>query len=92
MTWVRGPSFARPGGRTKFAGELPPSVVDGFLESWVRWREACADVRSAYESWGTCKSAQRPLAFAAYCAALDREEQAAGVYSVCTARLRAAKR
>jgi hypothetical protein len=69
-----------------------PSLADEFLDSWVSWREACEDVRSAYEHWGTCEASQRPLAFASYHAALDREDQAARVYSVWTDRLRAAER
>jgi hypothetical protein len=38
---------------------------------------------SAYERWQQFKLAQRGLAFARYRAALDREEQAARVYSIC---------
>jgi hypothetical protein len=43
----------------------------------------CEAVHSAYECWQQCKLAQRGLAFARYRAALDREEQAARVYSIC---------
>jgi hypothetical protein len=66
------------------------SLLDEFLDSWVCWREACEDVRSAYERWGRCETPQRGLAFASYRAALDREGHAAGVHSVWTDRLRAA--
>ena len=62
------------------ARERFPSLVDGLIESWVRWREACEEVRSAYDRWGQDKPAQRPLAFASYRAALEREDQAARVY------------
>jgi hypothetical protein len=64
--------------------------ADEFLHSWVCWREACEDVRSAYEGWKTSKTSQRGTAFANYRAALDREDQAASVYSGWTDRLRAA--
>ena len=64
------------------------SLGDEFIESWVWWREACEDVRSAYERWGQCKPAQRDLAFASYRAALDREDQAARVYSMFVNRVR----
>ena len=64
------------------------SLVDEFTESWVFWREACEDVRSAYERWGQCKPGQRGLAFASYRAALDREDQAARVYSMFVNRVR----
>jgi hypothetical protein len=63
-------------------------LVDGLVESWVCWREACEDVRSAYDCWGQSKAAQRALAFTSYCAALDREDQAAHVYSIHVQRVR----
>jgi hypothetical protein len=53
------------------------ALVDGYLASWFRWREACEDVRGAYDVWRTCARPQRALAFASYRAALDREEHAA---------------
>jgi hypothetical protein len=46
---------------------------DKFLESYVSWREEAATVQTAYDQWQTGEA----LAFAAYHAALDREEQAA---------------
>jgi hypothetical protein len=68
--------------------EGSPSFVDDYFGAWVCWREACEDVRSAYKRWARCGAAQRGLAFASYRAALDREEQAAGVYSALTDRIR----
>ena len=67
------------------------SLVDDFILSWVSWREACEDVRSAYECWQRCKTAQRGLAFASYRAALDREDQAARVYSMRVDQVRDAR-
>jgi hypothetical protein len=46
---------------------------DEFLDSYVSWREEAATVQTAYDHW----QAGETLAFAAYHAALDREEQAA---------------
>jgi len=69
----------------------PDEFVDEFIDSWVCWREACEDVQRAYERWGKCTTSQRVLAFASYRAALDREDQAARVYSVWTERLGAAR-
>ena len=63
------------------------AIVDEFLDSYVSWREACEDVRAAYERWGTSKPPQRTLAFGWYRAALDREEHAARVHSDLAARL-----
>jgi hypothetical protein len=56
-------------------------VADEFLESYVCWREACEDVRAAYERWGRASPAHRGLTFETYRAALDREERAARVHS-----------
>jgi hypothetical protein len=55
--------------------------TDEFLESYICWREACEDVRSAYGRWATCASGERALGFAAYRAALEREELASGIHS-----------
>jgi hypothetical protein len=55
--------------------------VDDVIERYVYWRAACAGVDSAYAVWHTARRGQRRLAGAAYVAALDREQQAALVYS-----------
>jgi hypothetical protein len=47
------------------AGLTLASLVDEFVEGWVRWREACDEVRSAYESWQQCKTGKRALLGAA---------------------------
>jgi hypothetical protein len=67
------------------------SSVDAFMDSWVDWREACEDVRDAYERWGRAQAPERGLAFLSYHAALGREEQAALVHAMTTERLRAAE-
>jgi hypothetical protein len=54
--------------------------TDEFLESYVCWREACEDVRIAYRRWASCTSGERDLGFAAYRAALEREERASGIH------------
>ena len=64
------------------------AVVDEFVESYVCWREACEDVRAAYQRWATTSPPQRTLAYDWYRAALDREEDAAQVHSKLAARLR----
>jgi len=55
--------------------------TDEFLESYDRWREACEDVHIAYGRWASCTSGERGLGFAAYRAALEREERASGIHS-----------
>ena len=68
------------------ADSKPPtelsSVVDRFIESWVCWREACEDVRSAYQWWAACEGSQRGLAFDSHRTALDREQDAARTHSL----------
>ena len=56
-------------------------LADGFIESYVFWREACKDVHATYERWRTCKPRKRGLAFGSYRAALDREVHAARVHA-----------
>jgi hypothetical protein len=58
---------------------------DQFLESYVSWREEAATVQTAYDQW----QAGEALAFAAYRAALDREEQAANALSRSVERISA---
>jgi hypothetical protein len=53
------------------------SRVDEAFESWVAWRAACRRVDESYRRWVTAPRAQRGLAFAGYCAALDLEEESA---------------
>jgi hypothetical protein len=90
MIWLHKRNSARePAERNPSATSLE-SIVDEFLESYVRWREACEDVRAAYEGWGTCRPPQRLLGFNWYRAALDREEAAARLHSKRVDRLRTA--
>lgn len=64
------------------------SLTDEFIESYVCWREECVLLEEAYETWRTAPLADRGLAFAAYTAALDREQQAASVLRTRAERLR----
>ena len=57
-------------------------LTDAYIESYVDWREGCADVDSAYRRWALAEPRDRDLAFLAYRAALDREEKAALVYEL----------
>jgi hypothetical protein len=76
---------------SRLARSRSPST-DEFLESYVCWREACEDVRIAYRRWASCASGERALGFAAYRAALEREERASGIHSDRVWRLGARKR
>ena len=64
-----------------------PRLTEDFLESYSRWRETCEDARLAYRRWAKSTPPQRALAFAAYRAALDREEVRAHLSSTSAERL-----
>jgi hypothetical protein len=55
-------------------------LIDDLMETYVEWREECLTVRAAYKRWSIGSDEEREPAFAAYRAALDREEQASVVY------------
>ena len=59
----------------------PSALGDAFVDSWVSWREASEDVRTAYRSWNESAGRHRGLAFETYRAALDREQHAASIHS-----------
>jgi hypothetical protein len=63
-----------------------PRGVDEVFELYVHWRQACADVGVDYERWRLAGPEDRPPAFVAYSAALEREETAAGAYAASMAR------
>lgn len=85
-----------PGPATE-SGQVQPELTErrsawlkqDFFDSYVRWREACEEVRVAYERWGGADRGDRGLAFAAFCAALDREGHAASVHSESARAIRA---
>jgi hypothetical protein len=60
---------------------VPRRLLDEALEHYIDWREACRAVSAAYGQWTHGSRENRPLLFAAYTAALDREELAATRYS-----------
>lgn len=55
--------------------------VDLLLALYVSWREECLAVRLAYQGWIEQDGGQDGTAYAAYLAALDREEAAAHAYA-----------
>jgi hypothetical protein len=68
---------------TVFGSDTAPGLraVDELLERYVAWRRECHAVRSAYQRWDDSSTADGRLAYAAYVAALDYEEQAARGYA-----------
>ena len=62
-------------------GERDRRIGDAVIDLYVDWREECSTVRTAYERWRVASKDDRPGAFAAYNAALDREERASDIYA-----------
>ncbi len=57
-----------------------PRLLDAVLSHYLDWRQASAEVDSAYITWTRGGPADRTAAFWDYCDALDREERAAEAY------------
>jgi hypothetical protein len=68
-------------------GHVPPWLVDELVEGYFSWQDESTAVESAYERWRAMPRADRALAFAAYRAALDREEHAARVFRASADRV-----
>jgi hypothetical protein len=60
------------------------------LASYATWREASDVVSEAYRGWVAAPGSWRRFAYAAYMAALEREEQAALAYQQTVEQGRAA--
>ena len=56
-------------------------LVDTLMEAYVSWREACLRVSDAYATWTSERGSRATVAFGSYMSALDREEEAAGIYA-----------
>lgn len=62
-------------------------LMDDAVDAYVAWREECTSLRNAYEWWTVASTPDARSAFAAYRAAVDREERAADVYADRMTRL-----
>lgn len=56
-----------------------PALLDAASDGYVQWRLKCVVVRDTYRAWTCAAAAYEPPRFAAYLAALDREEKTAKV-------------
>jgi hypothetical protein len=56
-------------------------VVDRLIELYCDWRTVCAEVQAAYERFLDSEPRDRTMAFAAYSAALDREQCTSEAYA-----------
>jgi hypothetical protein len=55
-------------------------LIDDLVFSYLHWKEMCIKAHLAYDRWCACTTLVRPEAYAAFGAALDREESAADIY------------
>jgi hypothetical protein len=60
---------------------LGSALGDILVDLYVDWREECINVQASYDRWRDATRHDQAAAFAAYRAALDREERAAGAYA-----------
>lgn len=65
------------------ATETDTSLIDALMVMYLyrEWKQASARVSAAYDGFSSAGPPDRPAAFAAYTAALDREEAAARSYA-----------
>ena len=61
--------------------QVDKKLVDAAIEAYVGWREESAEVWDAYVRWARAPKIDAAGAFAAYRAALDREECASDAYA-----------
>jgi hypothetical protein len=59
---------------------INPTVIDDLIVAYVDWCEESDEVEYAYRRWSVAPSPDAARAFAAYAAALDREELASIPY------------
>jgi hypothetical protein len=57
------------------------TLIDDAVDAYVEWQEECLFVWDAYRHWARAPRADASLAYAAYAAALDREERASAYYA-----------
>ncbi len=58
-----------------------PALVDHVLATYVEWRQTTDAVADTYGRWCVAPAVEEAARFAAYLAALDQEQTAAGVYA-----------
>ena len=74
--------FMQPVAYRSFAEAARERLIDEAFRHYLDWRDECAAVAAAYRNWASTAAAESALLFAAYVAALDREERAAVQYEL----------
>jgi hypothetical protein len=60
---------------------IRPDLIDTMMDLYCEWRTECKQVQAAYEWIERVQPSDRATAYAAYTAALDREECACNTYA-----------
>jgi hypothetical protein len=86
------PSRAYRGVMFPVTDDIRPDLIDTMMDLYCEWRTECKQVHATYERFSLASRADRAAAYAAYAAALDREESACRDYAAhigeITGRLR----
>ncbi|HUA50149.1 MAG TPA: hypothetical protein VMA77_33260 [Solirubrobacteraceae bacterium] len=61
--------------------QIRPDLIDTMMDLYCDWRTECKAVQAAWEWASGAAPCDRTAAFAAYTAALDREESACHAYA-----------
>ena len=56
-------------------------LVNEALAAYLEWREECSAVSLAYSRWASADASEASFSYAAYAAALEREERASELYA-----------
>jgi hypothetical protein len=56
-------------------------LVNEALAAYLEWRQECSAVSLAYSRWASAGASEASLSYAAYAAALEREERASELYA-----------
>src|SRR3954451_6860370 len=94
LSWPRGRSTPAPDDEARHAIRLCElwRLDDAAADAYGVWRQCCAALETAYARWIAAGVPDRPAAFAACGAALDREQRAAARYAASVARCVHARR
>ena len=63
------------------------ALVEAALAGYAEWRDGADAVAHAYECWSTAPPHESRVRYAAFTAALDQEQTAAGAYAHAIRRL-----
>jgi hypothetical protein len=63
------------------------ALIDAVFDLYATWRQEEYAVTSAYDAWRKAAEEERATRFAAYVAALDREERAGSAYAELSDRM-----